>query len=223
MFGVEITDSAYVVVSMRIMARCGAQVLRGHRGQAGRLGRQAPALRRRTRSADGQRRRHLAVLRHQVHRPLPRDPRDLELRLRLRRQRPARQEVLRAAHRLGDGPRRGLDGRAHAHPQAHLPAAAASTTSRRAFPSACGKTNLAMIDPTLEGWTAEMVGDDIAWMRFGEDGRLYAVNPEFGPLRRRPRHRRPHEPERHAHRRRRATPSSPTSPSPTTATSGGRA
>ena len=49
-----------------------------------------------------------------------------------------------------------------------------------AFPSACGKTNLAMIDPTLEGWTAEMVGDDIAWMRFGPDGRLYAVNPEFG-------------------------------------------
>ena len=49
-----------------------------------------------------------------------------------------------------------------------------------AFPSACGKTNLAMIDPTLEGWTAEMVGDDIAWMRFGADGRLYAVNPEFG-------------------------------------------
>ena len=37
-----------------------------------------------------------------------------------------------------------------------------------------------MIDPTLEGWTAEMVGDDIAWMRFGHDGRLYAVNPEFG-------------------------------------------
>ncbi len=49
-----------------------------------------------------------------------------------------------------------------------------------AFPSQCGKTNLAMIEPTLEGWTAEMVGDDIAWMRFGPDGRLYAVNPEFG-------------------------------------------
>ncbi|MEZ5094668.1 MAG: phosphoenolpyruvate carboxykinase (GTP) [Nocardioides sp.] len=49
-----------------------------------------------------------------------------------------------------------------------------------AFPSACGKTNLAMIEPTLDGWSAEMVGDDIAWMRFGPDGRLYAVNPEFG-------------------------------------------
>ena len=92
---------------------------RARRARRRRRVRPLPAHRRRS-ARGGRGQRAVAVQRGEVHRPLPRDARDLVLRLGLRRQRAAGQEVPGAADRLGHGPRRGLDGRAHADPQAHL-------------------------------------------------------------------------------------------------------
>ena len=167
-------------------------------------------------------RRAVAVQRRQqVHRPLPRDPRDLVVRLGLRRQRAARQEVLRPAHRLGDGPRRRLAGRAHADPQAHEPAGRVEVHRRR-VPVGVRQDqpgDARADDPRLEGrdHRRRHLLDEVRRrrpaLRHQPRGRL---------LRRRARHRLRHQPQRDGDARG-ATASSPTPRSPTTATCGGRA